>query len=179
MMKELSRVAEAHRKEFMADYSKDERPFVIAHPDSEMTQLPARDAKAHGGIKRSNKYPNCSYFGNWKSEKDKITFDVEVLAAGKHKVTLYYAAKEAGAKCELTFKKARLPFVISEVHDVPETGAEHDRFLRAESYVKDFKAVEIGEVFLEKGPGVLNLRALEIPRGEAMEFRLLTLERVK
>lgn len=179
MVRKLSEIVAAHRKEFMPTYSIDKRPFVIAHPDCAMTQLPARDGKGHGGIKRSNRFPNCSYFGNWTSTEGKITFDVEVMAPGKYQVALYYAAKEAGAKCELSFKEARLPFVIPAAHDVPETGAEHDRSPRGESYVKDFKAVTIGEISLEKGAGTLSLRALEIPGSEAMEFRLLTLERVK
>ena len=177
-VKRLSEVAKAHREEFMPNYYSDKRSFAIAHPESTMTQLPARDGEAHGGIKRSNRFPNCSYFTNWTSKDDKITFDVEVLATGKHKVTLYYAAKEPGAKCELSYKEARLPFEISEAHDVPATGAERDRSPRMESYVKDFKATSIGEIELEKGTGTLTLKAMEIPGPEAMEFRLLTLERV-
>ena len=177
-VKRLSEVAKAHREEFMPNYYSDKRSFAIAHPESTMTQLPARDGEAHGGIKRSNRFPNCSYFTNWTSKDDKITFDVEVLATGKHKVTLYYAAKELGAKCELSYKEARLPFEISEAHDVPATGAERDRSPRMESYVKDFKATSIGEIELEKGTGTLTLKAMEIPGPEAMEFRLLTLERV-
>ena len=47
-----------------------------------------------------------------------------------------------------------------------------------ESYVKDFKAVTIGRIALEKGNGELILRATEIPGAEAMEFRLLTLKRM-
>ena len=162
-VKRLSEVAKAHREEFMPNYYSDKRSFAIAHPESTMTQLPARDGEAHGGIKRSNRFPNCSYFTNWTSKDDKITFDVEVLATGKHKVTLYYAAKEPGAKCELSYKEARLPFEISEAHDVPATGAERDRSPRMESYVKDFKATSIGEIELEKGTGTLTLKAMEIP----------------
>lgn len=179
MVKELKQAMEAHRQQFMPGYSDDDRPFVIAHPDSVMTQLPARDAKAHGGIKRSNKFPNCSYFHSWKTTDGKIAFDVEVMEAGSFNVVLYYAAKEVGAKCKLTFKEAKLPFVISEAHDVPETGAEHDRSPRMESYVKDFKAISIGEITLEKGSGQMVLSATEIPGAEAMEFRLLTLERME
>jgi len=48
-----------------------------------------------------------------------------------------------------------------------------------ESYVKDFKAVTIGKIVLKKGKGELTLRATEIPGAEAMEFRLLTLERMQ
>ena len=175
----LTRRVKKHRDVFMADYFKDDRPFVIAHPESFFTQLPARDAVAHGGIERSNRYPNCSYLKNWKSTDDKITCDAEVAAAGKFKVVLYYAAKDAGADCTLSFNDARLRFQIKDAHDVPELGAEHDRHRRIESYVKDFKALPVGEIDLKKGEGVLTLQATNIPGDEAMEFRLLTLQRVQ
>ena len=61
---------------------------------------------------------------------------------------------------------------------MPELGAARDRHPRMESYVKDFKAVTIGKIVLEKGQGELILRATEIPGAEAMEFRLLTLKRM-
>ncbi len=177
-LRELSARVKAHRDEHMEGYFKEDRLFVIAHPGSPFTQVPARDGVAHGNIKRSNKFPNCSYFQNWTSVDDKITFKARVAASGTYTVDLYYAAKEAGAKCVLRFNDAVLPFEITEAHDVPELGAEHDRYARAESYVKDFKAVSIGSINLEKGDGELTLKATEIPGAEAMEFRLLTLERV-
>lgn len=179
LVKELSAIVQKHKDTFMTNYFKDERPFVIAHPDSPLTQLPARDAVAHGQIKRSNKFPNCSYFRNWTRTEDTITFAAEVATTGTYKAVLYYATKSAGAKMELSFNDSTLPFQISQVHDVPETGAEHDHHPRGESYVKDFKALPIGTIDLKKGSGDLTLRATEIPGVEAIEFRLLTLERVE
>lgn len=177
--RELAAKVKMHHDRFMPNYEKDERPFVIAHPGSVLTQLPARDGIAHGNIERSNRFPNCSFFRNWTSTDDKITWRAEVGASGTYEVVLYYAAKSAGAKCELIFNDSVLPFEIREAHDVPELGAEHDRHPRVESYVKDFKAVSIGRINLKKGQGELTLRATEIPGEEAMEFRLFTLERVE
>lgn len=179
VLEKLSAKAKAHRDQFMLDYFKDDRPFVIAHPDSPFTQLPARDAIGHGNIKRSNKFPNCSYFLNWTSVDDKITFKTRVAETGQYNVVLYYAAKDAGAKCELRFNDSVLKFQIEQPHDVPQRGAKDDRYKRAESYVKDFKAIPIGTIGLKQGEGDLTLKATEIPGREAMEFRLLTLERVK
>ena len=177
--RKLAAVVKAHREAHMPGYYQDKRPFMIAHPDSPLTQLPARDAKSHGGIRRSNRFPNCSYFRNWTSTEDRITFGAEVAASGIYEVVLYHAAREAGAKCELSFNDATLKFEIAEAHDVPELGDEHDLHRRMESYVKDFKAVTIGKIVLKKGKGELTLRATEIPGAEAMEFRLLTLERMQ
>ena len=49
----------------------DERSFPIAHPDFSITQLPARDAKIEGSIIRSNRWPNCSFYTNWKMKRIK------------------------------------------------------------------------------------------------------------
>jgi hypothetical protein len=48
-----------------------------------------------------------------------------------------------------------------------------------ESYVKDFKPIEMGTLSLKQGKGTLTLKALEIPGKTALEFRLLMLRRVK
>ena len=174
----LAASIQAHKDEFFENYNNDDRPFVIAHPNSNFTQVPARDGVAHGNIERSNRFPNCSYFRNWKSTDDKITWTASVGAAGTYHVDMYYAAKTAGSQFTLSFNDASLEFMIDEKHDVPELGAEHDRFVRAESYVKDFRRIRVGQITLPEGNGELTLRATRISGNEAMEFRLLTLERV-
>ena len=179
VLRKLAEHINSHREEFMSGYYQDDRPFIIAHPGMKFTQLPARDGIAHGNIQRSNRFPNCSFFKNWKAPSDKITFDAEVPKPGTFRVHLYYAAREAGAKCELRFKDSVLKFTIEEAHDVPLQGAENDRHPRKNSYVKDFKSIPIGKIDLAAGAGTLTLQATEIPGNEAMEFRLLLLERLE
>ncbi len=169
------------KKTVLSELGEDNRPFVIAHPDYEWTQIPARDGIAHGGIKRSNKFPNCSYFFNWTSLDDKITWPAEVGASGQYEVTLHYAVPKGdeGALLELSHNGQRLRYRIAQPHEVPARGQENDRVKRMESYVKDFKAVKMGVLDLKKGKGDLTLQALKIPGNTALEFRLLMLRRVK
>jgi len=47
-----------------------------------------------------------------------------------------------------------------------------------ESYVKDFKPLNMGTFHLKKGEGVLTLKATDIPGGQVMDFRLLVLKRI-
>ncbi|RMG31582.1 MAG: N-acetylgalactosamine 6-sulfate sulfatase [Bacteroidetes bacterium] len=158
----------------------DRRPFILGHPDAVYTQMPARDGIAHGHIQRSNRYPNCSFFTNWTSLQDSITWEAEVPASGNFEVVLYYTCKpeDVGARFELRFGTQSLQGRISQAHDPPLTGMEHDRAPRTESYVKDFKALELGSMQLEKGRGQLVLKALEIPGEEVMDFRLLMFKRL-
>ena len=185
---------EQWKKTVLTELGEDNRPFVIAHPNSEWTQIPARDGMAHGGIKRSNKFPNCSYFYNWTSLDDKITWPVEVGASGKYEVTMHYALPKGdeGTRVQLSYGKgdrndegkaagyaSATTVTLSKAHDVPARGQENDRVKRMESYVKDFKPIPMGTLNLKQGKGVLTLKALEIPGETALEFRLLMLKRVK
>lgn len=176
----------AELEKFKAEVKKElppprSRPFIICHPGFEYTQIPARDGKAHGNVKRSNKFPNCSYFTNWTSLNDKITFDVEVVESGEFEVEIYYTCPEdsVGAAFELSCGANRLEAKISEAHDPPLIGMKEDLIKRAESYVKDFKALKAGNIKLDKGPAVMSLKALKIPGKQVMEFRLMMLKRIK
>ena len=160
--------------------STNSRPFTIGHPGFKITQLPARDGIAHGGIKRSNKYPNCSFFTNWKSLEDKITWDIEVLSDGDYEVIMYYTCTQnnVGATLYLEFDSGNLSKTITEYHDPQLEGMENDRTPRIESYIKDFKPISIGIMKLKKGKGELTLKASQIIGEEVIDFRLLLFNRL-
>jgi len=160
--------------------STNSRPFTIGHSDFKITQLPARDGIAHGGIKRSNKYPNCSFFTNWKSLEDKITWDIEVLSDGDYEVIMYYTCtqKNVGSTLSLEFDSGNLSKTITEFHDPQLEGMENDRTPRIESYVKDFKPLSMGKMKLKKGRGQLTLKASQIIGEEVIDFRLLLFNRL-
>ena len=167
------------RDELLPGLGDDQRAFVIGHPDYRYTQIPARDGTAHGAIKRSNRFPNCSYFTNWINAEDVITWEAEVPADGTFDVEVYYACPQAdiGSTIELSFVDARLTGRITEPHDPPVKGAEQDRVERAESYIKDFRPLKLGTIDLKQGRGTLTLKALDKPGSQVMEFRLLMLTR--
>src|SRR5205823_1205595 len=83
----------------------DDRSYPVGYAEMPMTQLPARDGVPHGGVKRSASAPNCSYFVNWTSLDDSMTWDVEVHSAGTYEVAIDYTcpAADAGATVELAF----------------------------------------------------------------------------
>ena len=153
----------------------------MRHADSQApTATTARDATAHGGLKRSNKFPNCSFFGNWTKTEDKLTWEVEVGASGKYLAEMWYACprKDLGSVVQLSFNEAKVQTEVNKQNDPPLRGMENDRSPRTESYVKAFKPMKLGEIKLEKGKGTLTLQALKIPGSQALEFRLLMLTRV-
>lgn len=177
----LRRAVTEWREDVLAELGEDERPFVIGHPGSRFTQIPARDAEGTGGIERSNRYPNCSFFTNWTSTDEEIRWDISLPVAGRFKVEVYYTCSidDVGSLVELEFLNARLTARLDEAHDPPLRGMENDRIERIESYVKDFRRWDMGKIGLSAGDGVLRLKALEIPGEQVMDFRLMMLTRLE
>jgi len=173
--KRLLDALEGWEKEMALETDNAERPFLLAHPDVVYTQLPARDGIPHGSIQRSNRFPNDTYFTNWTSTADSITWEVEVLGEGNYQIEAYYtcATSDIGAKVQLQIGDAYLQFQLEQPHDPPIRGMENDRIERMESYVKDFKAMDLGSLYLTPKKTTVTLKALEIPGIQVMDLRLL------
>jgi arylsulfatase A-like enzyme len=157
------------------------RPITLGHPQERQTQLPARDAEPHGGVVRSNRFPNCTYMTQWTgAAEDRITWDIEVIEGGNFEVTMYYACpkESVGSELELSFGGQRLAATIEVPNDVPQIGREHDRVERQEGYVKDWRPMKLGVIQLEAGRGTLALRATKATGPEVAEMRLLLFRRV-
>ncbi|MHC4225940.1 MAG: arylsulfatase [Planctomycetota bacterium] len=170
------------KDEVLAESSKDDRPFPVGYAAFPTALLPARDGIPHGNVRRSAKAPNCSYFTNWISQTDKITWDVEVATTGNFEAVVYYTcpANDVGSIVELSFDDSRIRGKVIEPHDPPSVGAEFDRFDRgSESFVKDFRPLRLGAFRLEKGRGELALRALDVPGKQVMDVRLVALTLLK
>jgi hypothetical protein len=166
------------RRELITELGRDDRPYTVGY--SATTPLPARDGVPHGGVQRSDTAPNCSFFTNWKTPEDRITWDVEIGKPGQYEAVVYYtcAAADVGSTVELSLGDARIQTKISEAHDPPLYGKEHDRVeRRAESFMKDFKPLKLGAFNLKEGRGELALRALQVAGKQVMDVRYVVLTR--
>ncbi len=178
----LQEKADEFRRDMLSEYGKpfDRRPFVIGYEGARLTQVPARDGVGHGNIERSNRFPNDSFFENWTTVDDFISWECEVGATGRYRAEIFYTCpkEDVGSTIELVFRESSLIGKITVPHNPPLAGMENDRFKRMESYVKDFRRMTLGEIQLEEGQGTLMLRAKKIPGDTVMDFRLLLLTRV-
>lgn len=156
----------------------DPRPCPVGYAEFPRTPLPARDGVPHGGVKRSANAPNCSYFVNWTTLEDKMTWDVEVHTTGEYEVEILYTCPEgdAGATIEFTHQQSRLTGKVTTAWD-PPLYTNQDTIPRppAESRMKEFRPLTLGTFRLEKGRGPLTLRALEIPGKSVMDVRQVNL----
>ena len=175
----LKAAIDKYKVEVTRGYDDDQRPFVIAHPEYPLTQIPARDGREHGGIKRSNRFPNSSFFMNWTKMEDSITWDSEVLSSGKYEVEIYYSCPEGdvGSEIKLSFNDSTLSGSVTKAHASDLVGAAEDRFERAESYEQNWTSMKLGEIELVAGKGQLKLQATSIPGDKVMDFRLMMLRR--
>jgi arylsulfatase A-like enzyme len=174
---QLSADAKRIGGEVLQERGEDDRPYPVGY--AAFTWLPARDALSEGGVERSNRFPNSSYFLNWTGTDGAVTWDIEVGEAGEFEVEAYYACseKDLGATVELSFLGNATSAKVTEANDPPLIGAEHDRTPRQESYTKDFKPMSLGVLRMEKGRGKLTLRATEIPGKQAWEVAAVALTR--
>ncbi len=177
----LAKAVEQWKREAMPASRADARPFPIGYVEFPLTVLPARDGVPHGSIRRSERAPNCSFFTNWISLDDRMTWNVDVMQAGTYEVNIYYtcASGNEGAELKMALGDASVRGTVTEIHDPPLYGMENDRVQRGtESYVKDFKPFRLGRVTLAAGPGTLILRATKIPGKAAIDMRAVTLRLV-
>lgn len=154
----------------------DDRPLPVGFPGLPETTLSASDGTPSGGIERSAKAPNSSYFTAWRNAAGVITWDVEVLQPGDYTAILHYtcAAADIGSTVELRFQNARLEGRIAEGWDPPLL--HEDRVPRdTESYLKEFRPLVLGTIRLGGGRGPLTLRASHVAATNVMDLYGLTL----
>jgi len=158
--------------------AKDDRPFPVGYAEFPRTPLPARDGIPHGGVKRSAGAPNCSYFVNWASLDDKMTWDIDVNTTGAYDVEILYTCPvaDAGSTIELQFNGHKLEGKVTPGWD-PPLYTNQDTIARpaGESRMKEFRPLALGTIRLETGRGLLTLRATQIPNRSVMDVRQVNL----
>ncbi len=158
--------------------SKEDRPYPVGYAEFPRTPLPARDGIPNGGVKRSAGAPNCSYFVNWISLNDQLTWDIEVNTTGTYEVEILYTCPiaDAGSVIELEFKGSKHSGKVAPGWDPPlYTNQDTIKRPAGESQMKEFRSLNLGSMILEKGRGLLTVRALEMPGGSVMDLRQINL----
>ncbi|MFO1482129.1 MAG: arylsulfatase [Verrucomicrobiaceae bacterium] len=155
----------------------DDRPYPVGYAEFPRTMLPARDGVPHGGVQRSSGAPNCSYFVNWKTKEDSMTWDIEVHTTGEYDVSIDYACPDAdaGATIELSFGEAKTTGKVTPGWYPPLLDNQDRVPRKGESIMREFHTLELPSVKLSAGRGTLLLRALEIPGASVAEVRRVNL----
>ena len=179
--KELKKAKEQWKDSLVEPYKKlsKRRRFTINYTDLIDTHLPARDAEITGSLKRSSIHANCSFIENWENEDDYIYWDIDVLNSGKSNVNLYYTLPESsiGTEIAIEYENQIIYKEIENFHDPKLIGMEKDIVKRTESYTKEFKRINIGDLYFKKGPSRLKIKTSKKNGQKSIDFRLLILKK--
>lgn len=146
------------RRSTGADHPADTRPFTVGHASQATTHLPVRDAEGRGAVKRSNRYPNCTYFSNWQSESDRVVWDLEVLEPGRYEALVYASVPDEAVGSALVLEgENRLEARLNRATNTSPLGADQDRVPRSEGLVRDFEPIRLGVIEMLQGRQELKL----------------------
>jgi arylsulfatase A-like enzyme len=156
----------------------DQRPLTVGYREFPITMLPARDGTPLGNVRRSSDAPNCSYFVNWTNQDDSMVWLLDVHTPGRYEVSIDYTCKitDVGSTIELGFRGSRLQGKVAPGWD-PPLNTNQDTLPRpvAESQMKEFRTLMLGQVELKSGVYPMTLRAIDIPGSSVMDVRRVTL----
>lgn len=176
----LQRAADAFRVQMLAAFDRYRvRPFTVGY--GPQTTLPARDGIGHGQVKRSSRAPNNSFFENWVSTDDSITWQVDVGQPGTYEVIVHYTCRAADVGCRLRLSDDLGHAVAADVSaafDPPLYDKPKERVPRSHYFVKDFRPLRLGTLTLEQGQTVLRLSADSMPGERVVDVHSIDVNRV-
>lgn len=152
------------------------RPFTVGY--GKRTVLPARDGEAKGGVQRSARAPNNSFFTNWIDPKGAIEWNIEVGESGPYHVVVHHTCptENVGTSIRVAIGDATAVAKVDKAFDPPLQGAAQDRASRgSESYVKDFAPLDFGMMDLEKGVHTLRLSTEAFVGGRSIDVHSVEL----
>ncbi len=160
--------------------TEEKRPLTVGYHADQIDHLPIRDATGTQNIIRSNRYPNDSYFTNWTSTEDTISWDIDVQQSGVYSALIYYTAAEnsISTAIQLSTESSKTTGVIKDSAVQAALGAAEDRIPRQESYTQDWITMELEGIQLTKGKSKLYLTAQNITGDQVMDVRLLLIQKM-
>jgi len=154
-------------------------PFFVLGAHSSAWRRVPRCGYVDGAIQRSAKAPNNSFFRNWISEKDSITWSVDVGQIGDYTAIVHYTCSKenTGTTIHLAIdgKDASAAATVTEAFDPPLYDKSKERVAGSHYFVKDFKPLEVGVLHLNQGRGLLRLTAPKIVGGRAIDVHSIEL----
>jgi hypothetical protein len=114
---------------------------------------------------------------NWTSPDDRMTWDIEVRTAGDYEAAIYYTCPpaDAGSTIELNFQGSTVQGKVAPAWDPPLIDNQDRVPRKGESIMKEFRPLNLGTMHLERGRGLLTLRALTVAGKQVMDVRLVTM----
>lgn len=144
-------------------------------------EIIAPDALKSDGIAYSGRWGWATdFFIGWTNSADSVTWELDVLEPGVYEFTLNYWCPEEnlGALIRLTRNQESIEKRItvpnnSDFIELP------DQVKDSSPLIRNWSALTMGQMKLEKGPVDLVMKAIEIPGKNAGEFRSLVVKKIE
>ncbi|MEL6867015.1 MAG: arylsulfatase [Bacteroidota bacterium] len=157
-----------------------EPPLIeLGHLAYDRVSLPAPEAKLHGAVKfKADMGWANDWVANWTATSDSVVWSVDVVRDGDYEIQLLYncAEGQTGSTIAVSANGQSIQTQIEKAF-MPDYLPSPDRVERWEVYEKEWKALPVGRLALERGKQELVVRATNIPAQEAMELKGLIVQR--
>ncbi|MEM9829729.1 MAG: sulfatase-like hydrolase/transferase [Bacteroidota bacterium] len=170
------KTSELHQlyQKWLDDVKPDEQnpPVEIGHPQQTVVSLSTTGAQLHGNLVYKNKNGwSYDWMINWKSVRDRVSWDIKVVEAGTYEVFLQYLIPSGseGATVMVKIGDQRLTKKIDKPF-VPPTYPSLDNVDRGRAPEMAWQDFSWGTLKLSPGNYTLSVQATEIPNNQVGEL---------
>ncbi len=155
-------------------------PIPIGHPEARLVEMPAPEARLHGGLKFEGGIGWANdWITGWTSTEDYASWDTDAVRSGRYEVALMYVCPEAdvGSRVRVEAGGESVEAIIDRAHD-PAPLPSPDRVERGEVYEKVWAPLVVGTLSLRQGRTELRVRAVSVAGDAVMDLKAVRLRRL-
>lgn len=180
---ELARRLRSAYEKWFAEVSREcgfRRPRIpVGYREENPVTLPAPQAWLHGRLRfyEGNGWAH-DWISQWTDERDWVHWELEVVNAGRYRVSLRYLCPESdlGGRVRIEAGGSSVEALITRATPMQPVPTR-EVVPRTEAPVMQWATLEMGELVLPKGPVDLAVRALRKPGRTLMELKEVVLYR--
>jgi len=174
----LKAALDAWRKEVTAQAG-GKFPIPVGHAAMPRVEMMTPEGTWSGGLKFGGRFANNNWLTGWTSLDAQVSWDIEVVHAGRYEVALKYICPKAdvGSTVRVEAAGARVEGTIDKAHE-PNTVPNRDRVPRKEVQERRWGVKSLGTIELPKGRTAIAVKALTRPGKAVMDLKALILRRL-
>ena len=159
--------------------AKGRRPIPIGYAQMPTVEMPTPEGTWTGGLRFGGRFANNNWLTGWTSTKAQVSWDVDVVHAGRYEIALVYICpkEDVSSKIRVDVGGQAVEGILDKARE-PNVVASPDRFKRKEVYERIWAPHTLGTVTLPKGRARLTVRALTRPGKAVMDLKAVRVRRL-
>jgi arylsulfatase A len=153
-------------------------PIPIGYPQMPTVTMTTPEGQWRG-LEFGGRFANNNWLTGWSSTKAQVTWDIDVVHAGRYEVALQYICAEdnLGSTIRVEAAGKSLEAKLTEPMK-PNVVPSPDRHPRKEVPERRWAIFPLGTLELPEGRTTLTIRATDIPGQEAMDLKAAVVRRL-